>query len=166
MPQASHLATVDPLPDTPATIAAVNAILRDPWVSARLAHDDRPPGHIDHPAVSYLAARVRGVLVGVFTCIRVSRIEVDLHVAVLRKALAHARDLGAACLAHIFTRNPAVLRATAYVVEGLETVCNYCRRLGFSHEGFRRDACVKGGRLLGVHIMGITRTDWRAAWAS
>ena len=30
-------------------------------------------------------------------------------------------------------------------------------KLGFKREGFRRDACMKGGRLVGVHVLGITR---------
>lgn len=144
------------------TRSAVNSILQDPRISARISHDHREAGYISHPNASYLGAYVEDRLVGVFVVIDSGFVEVDLHVALKPEAIQHARDLGRACLDHVFTRDQDLARATAYVIEGLESACNYCLKLGFKREGFRRDACMKGGRLVGVHVLGITRAEWEA----
>jgi RimJ/RimL family protein N-acetyltransferase len=86
-------------------------------------------------------------------------IEVDVHALLTRRALPQSRALGRLCLAHIFA-NPAIERVTAYVIEGLTAARNYCLKLGFQAEGLRRNACRQNGRLLGVHVLGITRNEW------
>lgn len=140
----------------------VSAVLEDPRISAAISHDDRPAAFIDHPAARYLGAYVNGALAGFFLVIQSGFVEVDLHAAILRRFIAHSRALGRMCLAAVFAE-PHVARATAYVIEGLDSAANYCLRLGFVREGFRRAALRKGGRLLGVHVLGITRAEWRAA---
>jgi hypothetical protein len=62
--------------------------------------------------------------------------------------------------------NPAIERVTAYVIEGLTAARNYCLKLGFQFEGIRRNACRQNGRLLGVHILGMTRNDWEKSTVS
>ncbi|NBW08268.1 MAG: N-acetyltransferase [Caulobacteraceae bacterium] len=138
----------------------VNAILHHPQIAARVGHDHRPAGYIAHPDVAYLGAYLDGALVGVFTLVDSGFVEIDIHAALLPYALPHARALGRQCLDHVFRRDPDLARATAYVIEGLDSAVNYCLKLGFQREGFRRDACMKGGRLVGVHVLGITRGDW------
>lgn len=139
--------------------AVVDAVMRDPYVARRVAHDHREPGYIFHPHVRYLAAEVDGKLAGVFTLIDFSELEVEIHAALLPWSIRQSRQLGAACLEHVFS-DAAVQRATAYIIEGLESARNYCLRLGFTQEGMRRNACMKNGRLFGVHVLGITRADW------
>jgi RimJ/RimL family protein N-acetyltransferase len=141
--------------------AAVDAVFADPYIRERVAHDHRAPGFIAHPDVRYLAARVHGVCAGFFVLIDVSPLEVEIHAALHRWALPYSRDLGRACLAHVFA-DPGVQRATAPIIEGLDSARNYCRRLGFKHEGTRRAACSKAGHLLDVWIMGITRPEWES----
>ncbi len=137
---------------------ALAPLFLDPYI-ARVGHDDRPAAPIAHPHVHYLGARVDGELVGAFMLVESGYIEVDVHALLARRALRHSRELGHMCLAHVFG-DPCIQRATAYVIEGLTTARNYCLKLGFQHEGFRRSACRQNGRLLGVHILGITRNDW------
>lgn len=137
----------------------VDAVMHDPHVAARVSHDHREPGYIAHPEVRYLGAMVGRQVAGVFTLIDFSDLEVEIHVGLLPWAVKHSRELGRACLAHVFADRD-VKRATAYIIEGLDSARNYCLKLGFQPEGFRRDACSKGGRLLGVHVLGITRADW------
>ena len=139
--------------------ATVDRILQHPAIASRIRHDFREPGYIDHPLVTHLLATVNGEPAGVFLAVQFSDLEVELHAAVLPQFIRHGRALGRECLAHVFG-DPAVMRATAYVIEGLESAANYCRRLGFITEGFRRDACRKDGRLVGVHVLGITRADF------
>lgn len=145
-----------------AEASVVNAILQQRHIAARIGHDHRAAGHIDHPDVAYLGAYIDGMLAGVFTIIDSGFVETDIHAAMLPCALPQSRELGRLCLAHVFKRDPNLARATAYVIEGLESAVNYCLKLGFKREGFRRDACMKGGRLVGVHVLGITRGEWEA----
>ncbi len=137
---------------------ALASLYRDPYIS-RIGHDDRPAAPIQHPHVHYLGARVDGELVGAFLIIESGFIEVDVHALLTRRALPHSRALGRLCIAQAFA-NPEIERVTAYVIEGLTAARNYCLKLGFQSEGFRRSACRQNGQLLGVHILGMTRNEW------
>lgn len=137
---------------------AIPGIYRSPEFSV-IAHDYRPVAPVCHPLASYLGAYVGGVLAGVFLLIKFSPPEIEIHALILRRFVTYSRELGRACLDHVFGI-PGVMRATAYVLEGLESARNYCLRLGFVQEGFRRDACMKNGRPVGVHVLGVTRQDW------
>lgn len=138
---------------------ALDALYRDPYI-ARIGHDHRPASPIHHPDAYYFGAHIGGDLVGAFLVIDSGYIECDMHVLLTRRALPHSRALGRMCLDLIFS-NPAIQRVTGYVIEGLEAAKNYGLKIGFKVEGFRRDACMQGGRLLGVHVLGITRNDWK-----
>ena len=139
-------------------LGTLDALFRDPYI-ARVSHDDRPAAPIEHPHVHYLGARIDGELVGAFMIIESGFVEVDVHALLSRRALPHSRALGRLCLAQAFA-NPSVERVTAYVIEGLTAARNYCLKLGFQVEGLRRNACRQNGRLLGVHVLGITRNEW------
>lgn len=139
---------------------AIESVLADPRAREALRHDHRQPGYISHPNVRYLAASVDQRLAGFFLVIDHSPIEVELHVVLLPWAAEWSRDLGRACLRHVF-RDPDLQRATAQVVEGNHRALNLCRRLGFKHEGTRRNACSRGGLLSDVHMLGITREEVR-----
>ena len=127
-----------------------------------IAHDHRGAEPVLHPKAQYLGAYVDGALAGLFLVIRSSALEVDLHVLILQKFIRQARDLGRDCLNWVFA-DRSIQRATAYVMEGRDSTINYTKKLGFRHEGMRRCACSINGRLIGVHTMGLTRTDWEAA---
>ena len=148
------LLELQPFPD----LSALAPLFLDPYI-ARVGHDDRPSALIEHPHVHYLGARVDGELAGAFMIIESGFVEVDVHALLTRHALPHSRALGRLCLAQAFT-NPDIQRVTAYVIEGLTAARNYCLKLGFQAEGFRRSACRKQGRVLGVHILGMTRNEW------
>lgn len=141
--------------------AALSELYADPYI-ARVGHDHRPASPIDHPDASYLGAYVRNRLVGAFLVIESSWVELDLHALLTRKALPYCRELGRMCLDWCFSRQD-LQRVTAYILEGLESAKNYCLKLGFVVEGFRRNVCLKNGQPIGIHILGMTREDWRAA---
>lgn len=138
--------------------STLSALYRDPYIS-RVGHDHRPAEPIEHDAVRYLGARVDGDLVGAFLIVESGFIELDLHALLTRRALPHSRALGRLCLDDAFS-NPEIKRVTAYVIEGLSAARNYCLKLGFKTEGLRRNACSWHGRLVGVHILGMTRKEW------
>lgn len=142
-------------------IAAVNSILHDPDIAEVISHDHRAPGFISHPAVRYLVASVDEKLAGVFMLIQLSSIDTEIHAALLPWAKPQSRELGRACLAHVF-KDPDLLRVSTAVMEGLGSALNYCLKLGFQREGFKPHACVKRGNVIGVHLLGMTREQWEA----
>ena len=136
----------------------VNTICSDEYVNAALKTDQRRPGFIAHPCVDYLGAFVDDKLVGVFALVEASDIETDLHAMLMREAIPHSRELGRACIEYALSI-PGVRRLTAYVSSARPSVINYCMRLGFIHEGTRREAETRGGFLFDVHVLGMTRAD-------
>lgn len=136
----------------------IDALYADPYI-ARVGHDHRPASRIDHPAAKYLGAYVGDKLMGTFLVIQSGFIEIDVHALLTRAALPYSRVFGQLFLATAFFES-GIQRVTAYVLEGLTSARNYCLKLGFKDEGFRRDACLKDGKLVGVHVLGMTRTDW------
>lgn len=136
---------------------AIDAILRHPSVAGKVRHDGREPGYIDHPLVSYHGAYVDRALVGVFVAIRFSRWEAEVHAALLPRATRQGRALGLMFLDAVFA-DPEVLRCTGYVLSTLPSAANYCRKLGFEHEGTRRSACMVGGQVVDVLVMGLVRS--------
>ena len=49
------------------------------------------------------------------------------------------------------------------VIETNVVVVNMHRKFGFVEEGFRRSNVEKDGVRIGVHFLGITRAEWKAA---
>lgn len=137
---------------------AVNRILSDPWIAPKLAQDGREPGYVNHPLVSYHGAYIDGTLVGLFIAVQFTRWEVEVHAALLRPALPHARDLGRLFLAQVF-RDSGVMRVTAYVLGTLPSAANYCRKLGLVDEGVRRSATMVGGKATDVLVLGLVRSE-------
>lgn len=138
---------------------ALAALYRDPYIS-RVGHDDRPAKPLDHPAVRYIGAHADGDIVGAFMLIESGFVEVDVHALLSRSALPYSRTLGCLFLNMVFS-DQQIERVTAYVIDGLTASMNYCRKLGFKYEGARRNACRQAGQLLDIHILGMTRNDWK-----
>lgn len=138
--------------------AELERLYADPYI-ARVGHDHLAASPVIHPDAYYIGAYCAGALVGAFLIIRSGFIEHDIHALLMREALPLSRQFGRMCLDHVFA-DPEIQRATAYVIDGLTSARNYCLKLGFKDEGYRRNACMKDGKLVGVQVLGITRTDW------
>ena len=134
-------------------------VYSDPYIT-KVGHDHRPAAPIQHPNVTYLSAWVGGSFVGAFIAIKQSSVELELHALLKKSALKQSRTLGFACLTWAFAQ--PILRVTAYIIEGLETAKNYCIKLGFKVEGCRRCACMQGGIVKDVYVLGMTRQEWSA----
>lgn len=133
-------------------------VYSDPYI-ARAQHDHRPFAPICHPLATYLTATVGGVFAGAFLAIRTSSMEIDVHALIKRDFAKHSRALGRAFIVWAFS-HPGVERISANVFEGLESVRNYCIKLGLVQEGFKRNAFMKNGVIGGIYMMGITKQDW------
>jgi hypothetical protein len=134
-------------------------VYSDPYIT-KIGHDHRPAAYIKHPLVSYLSAWINGIFAGAFIAIRFSPIEIELHALLKKSSLKHSRSLGMACLEWAFSK--PIQRVTAYIIEGLESAKNYCLKLGFKEEGRRRSACMQGGIVKDIYVLGMTRQDWSA----
>ncbi len=135
----------------------LNDVYSDAYI-AKVGHDFREFKPIAHPNVAYLTAWVGGKFAGAFMAIKFSPIEYELHSFLKRDAVKHSRELGKMFLDWCFMH--PIARVTAYVIEGLESAKNYCMKLGFSHEGFRRNACARQGKQCGVYVLGMTRGEY------
>lgn len=142
-------------------LQTISDLFDDPYVT-RIGHDHRAAAPIDHPNVKYLSARLNGEQIGAFMMIESGFIELDMHALLTKRALPYSREFGKLCLMWAFAQHD-IQRVTAYIIDGLTTAKNYALKLGFKNEGMRRDACMKNGELIGVHILGMTRQEWRAA---
>jgi hypothetical protein len=138
---------------------AIERILTHAAIDPKLAHDGRAPGHINHPLLAYFGGYVETDLAAVFTAIRFSRWETEVHGAVLPEAIQHGRVLGRLFLDHVFARSE-VARATAYVLGTLPSASNWCRKMGFVDEGRRRSACMVDGVPTDVLVLGMLREEW------
>ena len=135
-------------------------VYSDPYIT-RIGHDHRPAAPINHPLVTYLSAWTNSTFAGAFIAIRFSPIEIELHALLKKSSIKHSRSLGLACLEWAFSQ--PIQRVTAYIIEGLESAKNYCIKLGFKEEGRRRAACLQGGIIKDVYVLGMTRQDWSAS---
>ena len=132
-------------------------LYQDPYIQ-RIGYEGRPAAPIDHEAAMYFGAFVDGVFIGAYCLIRQSSTEFDVHSLLRKEVVELSRVIGVHFIAFAFQRF-AIARMTAWVAEGMESTVNYCRKIGFQYEGFKRDAFMKRGRLMGVHMLGITRRD-------
>jgi hypothetical protein len=132
-------------------------VYSDPYIT-KVGHDHRPAAPIEHPNAMYLSAWVGNSFAGAFLVIRQSAVELELHALLKKPFLKYSRNLGVACLTWAFAQ--PILRVTAYIIEGLEAAKNYCIKLGFKEEGRMRCACVQGGIVKDIYMLGMTRQDW------
>lgn len=139
-------------------------VYSDPFI-ARAAHDSRPFQPVNHPLASYLTATVGGNFAGAFLAIRASNFEIDVHALLKQEFAQESRALGLEFLKWAFSIKD-VQRVSANICQGLESVRNYCLKLGFKQEGFKRQAVSRHGEIGGIYMMGITKQDWRNTWAS
>lgn len=132
----------------------------DSFVS-RVGDDGRAFYPVFHPLAIYLSAWSSDRFVGAYLVIRFTDFEYEAHSLLMRSATSCSRELGRLFLDWAFS-NQAVLRVTGYVREDLHSAKNHCIKMGFSYEGFRRDALLVNGTPKGIHVLGITRKDWRS----
>ena len=139
------------------TYQHLTEVYSDPYIT-KIGHDHRPAAPIKHPNATYLSAWIDGKFSGAFIAIKQSPVELELHALLKKSALKQSRGLGLSFLKWAFSQ--PISRLSAYIIQGLATAKNYCIKLGFKFEGCRRCACVQGGVVKDVYVLGMTRQDW------
>ena len=135
----------------------LTCLFQDPYIQ-RVGYDDRPAQAIDHPAVHYFAVLVDGRFVGAYALVESGFHDWDVHSYLTKECLPISRVIGRDFIRYAFDCLP-IARLTALILGNLQSAVNYCLKVGFSYEGFKRDALMKDGRLIGLHILGITRKE-------
>lgn len=130
----------------------------------RAGYDKRPLVPVVHPLVTYLTATANDSFAGAYMLVRHTDIEFEIHSLIKKKYISHALTLGNMAIDWAFAHKE-IERITAYVSADLESVKNYCLKIGFKLEGIRRNACKKAGKLIDVYVLGIIRADWSMKWA-
>lgn len=136
-------------------------IYRDQKIQKAIDHDHKSnKGVIDHPLATYWLVKVDDIIVGAYLFVWVSALEFEIHSLLLDSALKHSRTICSTVIGILFNSNPTLQRITAPIISNLQTVVNYCTKIGFTIEGIRRDAVSQNNVLRSIVIMGITRSDF------
>lgn len=139
-------------------------VYADSRIVAALSRDGNKPQPLVHPLVKYWSAWIEGRFAGAFMTVRQSVADVEVHSLLLRSARRYSRALAAIMMRTLFA-DPQVRRLTAWVCSDLSLVINFLRRLGFTLEGVRREACSRDGYAVDALMFGLLRPDWSAKWA-
>lgn len=126
----------------------------------RVADDDMAFEPVEHPLAVYLSAFHYDKFIGAYIVIRYCETEYEAHNLLRHCARKHCREIGKLLIDWVFSHSH-VLRLTGLIRSDLKTAVNHCRKMGFTHEGSKRDAVTVNGVPTAVEIYGITRKDWR-----
>lgn len=140
-------------------MALVASVYKDSYVQ-KAAHDTLLFEPIVHDLVKYNAVYVDNEFCGVLIEIDTNTVDVDIHSLLLRNGIIHSRKIGRQWIKQIFEK-PEIMRITANVIEGLEKTVNTLLKIGFSKEGFKKNAFLVNGNLRGLHILGLCREDFK-----
>lgn len=135
----------------------LSLIYADPFIR-RVARDGQEFAPIHHPLVTYLSAWRDGQFMGAYLAIRFSVFEIEVHAFLMKKAIESSRVFAWLFLDWAFSKG--IMRVTANIIEGLDSVVNHCLKIGFQKEGFKRNALTTSGVVRGVHILGMTKEEY------
>lgn len=139
----------------------LSLIYADPFIR-RVARDGQEFAPIHHPLVTYLSAWRDGQFMGAYIAVKFSVFEIEAHALLMKHATKLSRVFSQLFLDWAFAQG--VMRVTASIIEGLESVVNHCLKIGFQKEGFKRNALTVGGEIRGVHILGMTKEEYELRW--
>lgn len=124
----------------------------------RAAHDDRKfEPIINNQFVEYYSVYINDIFIGAFVVIKQSSVEFEIHSLLYKWAVQYSRDAGRAIIEKLFNENESLHRLTTYIIQGLESTVNYCKKLGFEIEGIRKQSCKVNGELRNIYMMGYIK---------
>lgn len=141
----------------------INQVIQDPWIKNLSENQTTEFKPFPFEVAAYFAVYVEDEFCGLFTLMAISPIEVELHYLLKKNAVQHSRLISKEVLKFIFA-NPNVMRITTTIFEDRKIVVNLCLKHGFVYEGFRRKCLQVKGKLIGLHMLGLTREDFEK-WA-
>lgn len=134
----------------------VNAVYQDEYVKEQYRNDIEEYEFIEREGVSYIGAYVDTELAGMFYCVEISPIEVEVHLAFFKEFTTYSRAICAEFIRWMFEDNE-MYRITTYVMDYRRVAVNLALKLGFKYEGFMRQCSIRDGVWYGKHVLGIVR---------
>jgi RimJ/RimL family protein N-acetyltransferase len=138
----------------------MSEIYSDAYIIDAISFGDKKPFPVIHELADYVSVFIDGEFVGAILVIHYSGYETEIHSLLLKKSRRYSREICKCILKYCFDECE-ILRVTGYVMEKLNSAKNNLLKCGFTYEGFRRHCYMKNGAPEGIHILGITRQEWR-----
>lgn len=137
----------------------IEEIYQDPYISNAIKQDNRDLTPLCHPLIKYYGTYIDNKLKGLFLCIAYSDCEVEIHSLLKKESIKYSRKFGEMMRDLTFS-NKHTQRITLLIVDGLNTVKNYSKKIGFKLEGIKRNAYPQNNIYKDVYMYGLTRTEW------
>jgi RimJ/RimL family protein N-acetyltransferase len=140
----------------------VRRVLTHPRIYRQISDDGSPPPEefqpSDHPAVTYLMAYQGEELLGLYVLVPHNSVCWEIHVAMLPTAWGRARAATRALFAWLWTHTPC-RRLVASIPESNRLALALALDTGMRIFGFNEKSFLRGGRLEGQIMLGLSRPD-------
>lgn len=123
----------------------------------KLKHDHAELIYIDHPLVKYYSAFVGDEFVGCYLVAELSPIDFEAHMLLLPNSVPYYRVLTSMMADILFKQTD---RITVIIIEGMKSAMNHITKIGFGHEGIKKEAFQVNGIKKDAHIFGLLKSEW------
>lgn len=136
----------------------VNAIYQDEYVKEQYRDDlTEYYEYVERDNATYQGVFIDGDLSGMFYCIDISPIEVEVHMAFYKEYTIYARQICKEFKRWLFEDNDTY-RITTYVFDYRRKAVNMLLKIGFKYEGCMLKCAVRDGVWYNKHVLGSTRS--------
>lgn len=135
----------------------VNSLYKDDYIKEQY-RDDLTPfyKYAKRDNVTYQGVFIDGDLAGMFYCVDISPIEIEVHMAFYKEYTVYARTICNEFKRWMLEDNN-IYRITTYVMDYRRKAVNMLLKIGFKYEGFMNKCAVRDGVWYGKHVLGITK---------
>lgn len=134
----------------------VDKIYNDSFVQDQYRNDLVKYEYCERSDAGYIGVYVDTELAGMFYCVDMSPIEVEVHLAFYKEFTPYSRILCKEFIKWMFEEN-GIHRITTYVMDYRRIGVNLALKLGFQYEGFMRKCSIRDGVWYGKHVLGIVK---------
>lgn len=133
------------------------SVYADEYIKEQYRNDLYQEGYRDNPDFRYFGAYIDSELVGMFCCIDITVIEIEVHPAFFKDSTIYSREVCKEFVRWMFEVNN-IYRITTLVMDFRRTAVNLALKIGFKYEGMMNKCAIRDGVWYGKHILGITRS--------
>lgn len=142
----------------------VKYIVTHPKIYGRIGDDGSPAPDdwqpIQSDAVWYVLVKDETTVLGVFTLIPKNLVTYELHTCLLPEAWGVRASMAATELRMwVWDQIPQVQRVITTVPEENSLALRFAKKAGMKSYGFNPDSFLHHGKLMGEHLLGISRRD-------
>lgn len=134
----------------------VESIYADEFIKEQYRNDLYQENYRDNPDFGYIGAYIDTELVGMFCCIDVSLIEIEVHPAFYKDSTIYSREVCKEFIKWMFEENN-IYRITTMVMDFRRKAVNLALKIGFKYEGKMNKCAIRDGIWYDKHILGITK---------